>query len=64
MRRVFSPRERIALEWTQESMSLTVSVGVNVYRGDASALFDGADQALYRAKDGGRDCVIVAEDPD
>jgi diguanylate cyclase (GGDEF)-like protein len=54
----------IALELPQESMSLTVSVGVNVYRGDASALFDGADQALYRAKDGGRDCVIVAEDPD
>ena len=53
----------IALELPSESMSLTVSVGVNIYRGDASALFDGADQALYRAKDGGRDCVIVAEDP-
>jgi len=50
----------IVIDLPSQHMRLTVSVGVNVYRGDANALFSGADQALYRAKDGGRDCVMVA----
>jgi len=53
----------LVLDLPSQGMNLTVSVGVNVYRGDANALFAGADQALYRAKDGGRDCVMVAEEP-
>lgn len=40
---------------------LSVSVGVNVYRGDVKQLFAGADQALYQAKNGGRDCVVAYE---
>ena len=54
----------IVLDLPSEHMRLTVSVGVNVYRGDAKAFFSGADQALYRAKDGGRDCVMVTEELD
>lgn len=54
----------IVLDLPSEHMRLTVSVGVNVYRGDAKAFFSGADQALYRAKDGGRDCVMVPEELD
>jgi diguanylate cyclase (GGDEF)-like protein len=44
-----------------DHMPLTVSIGVNVYGGDQRDLFEGADRALYRAKDSGRDCVMVAE---
>ena len=54
----------IILDLPSQREPLTVSIGVNVYRGDAKALFAGADRALYRAKDGGRDCVKTAEEPD
>jgi diguanylate cyclase (GGDEF)-like protein len=40
---------------------VTVSIGVAAYRDDPKALFNDADRALYRAKEAGRDCVIVAE---
>ncbi|MCP5044662.1 MAG: GGDEF domain-containing protein, partial [bacterium] len=43
---------------------LTVSIGVNVYTGDQQDLFEGADRALYRAKDSGRDCVVIAGETD
>jgi diguanylate cyclase (GGDEF)-like protein len=56
-------RSSLVLDLPKQDMSLTVSVGVNVYNGNAHELFEGADQALYRAKDGGRDCVMVAEEP-
>ena len=41
---------------------LTVSIGVSCFDGDERAFFDQADRALYRAKNEGRDCVIVAEE--
>ena len=45
----------------EDPVPLTVSVGVNVYDGDQRDLFEGADRALYSAKDAGRDCVKLAE---
>jgi GGDEF domain-containing protein len=41
---------------------VTVSMGVAIYRGDRKRLFGEADQALYRAKSAGRDCVMLFED--
>ena len=41
---------------------LSVSIGIDVYRGDVRQLFAGADQALYQAKNSGRDCVIAFEE--
>jgi len=38
---------------------VTISVGVALYRGDRQALFTAADEALYRAKHEGRDCVVA-----
>ncbi len=40
---------------------VTVSIGIGVYRGEQKALFNDADQALYRAKSSGRDCVMVED---
>ena len=44
-----------------EGKPVTVSIGVSAFQGDRRVFFDDADQALYRAKRGGRDCVMVAE---
>ncbi len=44
-----------------ERKPVTVSIGVSAFLGDRRVFFDDADQALYRAKRGGRDCVMVAE---
>jgi len=49
------------LEPPSERSQVTVSVGVAVYHGDRRQLFVEADRALYRAKDAGRDCVMLAE---
>jgi len=43
---------------------VTVSSGVALYRGDARAFFNEADRALYRAKEAGKDCVVVADGDD
>jgi diguanylate cyclase (GGDEF)-like protein len=43
-------------------ISVTVSIGVAVFRGDEKALFNDADRALYRAKASGKDCVVSADD--
>ena len=43
-----------------EREPLTISLGVASYSGDRKRMFNDADQALYLAKDSGRDCVIVA----
>jgi diguanylate cyclase (GGDEF)-like protein len=45
-----------------EDISITVSIGVAAFRGDEKAFFNDADRALYRAKDAGKDCVIVADE--
>src|SRR5262249_44607537 len=41
---------------------VTVSVGVAAFKGNRKRFFQKADQALYRAKAGGKNCVIVHED--
>ena len=46
-----------------ETCGVTVSIGVAEHRGEGlnfKALFKAADEALYRAKDGGRDRVVGA----
>ncbi|MEZ4219242.1 MAG: diguanylate cyclase [Myxococcota bacterium] len=45
-----------------EDERLTISAGVALYRGDRKALFTAADEALYRAKSDGRDCVVAEGD--
>ncbi|MBA2725314.1 MAG: diguanylate cyclase [Actinobacteria bacterium] len=48
-------------------VDLTVSIGVAAYpeHGDKyGALVDAADGALYRAKQAGRNCVVLAEEPE
>jgi diguanylate cyclase (GGDEF)-like protein len=44
-----------------KQVRVTASLGVAEYQGDEKAFFNDADRALYRAKDSGRDCVVVAE---
>lgn len=47
-----------------EGVSVTVSVGVSLYAGDPKRFFNDADRALYRAKAGGKDCVVVCGEDD
>jgi diguanylate cyclase (GGDEF)-like protein len=42
-------------------LQVTASLGVAPFRGDERGFFNEADQALYRAKALGKDCVVVAE---
>ena len=44
-----------------EQQPVTISLGVAAYAGDRKKLFNDADQALYLAKDSGRDCVMAAD---
>lgn len=48
------------VEPPSERSRVTVSVGVALYSGDRKVFFVDADRALYRAKDAGRDCVMIA----
>ncbi len=48
---------------TMRLVKMTVSVGVNTYRGSRKAFFTGADEALYQAKADGKNCVVAAEAP-
>ena len=51
----------LALDGPAE-IRVTVSAGVTTYRGDEKAFFNEADRALYRAKDAGKDCIVVSEE--
>lgn len=55
--------ERTQCEWQGKAIPLTASFGVAVYRGTGSlqTLIDAADKAMYRAKEAGKNCVVVAE---
>jgi len=51
-------------EVSEESDSepgITISIGVASFQGDRKRLFSEADEALYRAKHSGRNCVVVFE---
>ncbi len=52
------------LDDTMRLTKMTVSVGVNTYRGSRKAFFQGADDALYRAKAEGKNCVVAHEPED
>ncbi len=41
---------------------VTISVGVAGFEGDRRRFFDAADQALYRAKAAGKNCVVMDRD--
>ncbi len=43
---------------------VTVSIGVAQYRGNRKGFFQAADDALYRAKDEGKNCCIFVDDED
>lgn len=63
MRRVVAALEWPMEEWEAVSgtpLQVTVSAGVALYEGDAGALFDAADAALYEAKRSGKNRVVVA----
>lgn len=46
----------------QETIGVTVSMGIASYRGERKAFFRDADRALYQAKDMGKNCVVVDEE--
>lgn len=47
---------------TKQLTRMTVSIGVASYRGSRKAFFRSADQALYRAKDAGKNCVVAFQE--
>lgn len=51
------------LDESMQLTKMTVSVGVAQYRGNRKSFFQAADQALYRAKGSGKNCVVT-EEPD
>lgn len=54
------------IHWKDETLRITASFGVSVAlpsEVDAEAVIGRADQALYRAKDQGRNCVRLATEP-
>lgn len=52
------------IAFRETAFAMTVSLGGAVWRGeDGDSLIARADDALYRAKEGGRDAVVMAGDP-
>ncbi len=51
---------RFLLPDSDESVGVTVSLGVALHSTTADDTFDAADRALYEAKGAGKDCVIAA----
>ncbi|MCP3983177.1 MAG: diguanylate cyclase [bacterium] len=51
------------LDDTMRLTKMTVSIGVNDYLGNRKDFFHGADEALYKAKADGKNCVVVNERP-
>ena len=54
------------MRWREKEIRITASFGVSTYNAGAGVvtralLFEEADQALYRAKAQGRNCVRSAE---
>jgi diguanylate cyclase (GGDEF)-like protein len=57
--------EREATQSGEQTILLTVSIGVAIWRADDSSgehLLSQIDQAMYEAKEAGRNCVCVAEE--
>jgi diguanylate cyclase (GGDEF)-like protein len=50
------------LDDSMQLTKMTVSIGVAQYRGSRKAFFQTADQALYRAKGAGKNCVVADEE--
>jgi len=47
---------------TKQLTRMSISIGVAAYRGSRKAFFHSADQALYQAKDAGKNCVVASEE--
>jgi diguanylate cyclase (GGDEF)-like protein len=59
VRAVLSTHAFVLLD-TEESLHVTVSIGVAQHFTSSDETFDAADRALYDAKASGKDCVVVA----
>ncbi len=51
------------LDDSKQLTKATLSIGVALYRGDRKSFFQQADEALYRAKAAGKNCVVAEEAP-
>jgi diguanylate cyclase len=53
--------ENLGFHFHNKPVAVTASCGITTFRGDDTpeTIFDRADRALYRAKDGGRNCCRV-----
>jgi diguanylate cyclase (GGDEF)-like protein len=49
------------LDESKRLTRVTVSIGVAQYQNDRMAFFQETDRALYRAKAGGKNCVISTD---
>ncbi len=58
----FDVRDEGEDEGEEVTLQVTASIGVSLFRGDRKAFFNEADRALYRAKDMGKDCVVLSEE--
>ncbi|HVH07282.1 MAG TPA: diguanylate cyclase, partial [Myxococcota bacterium] len=50
------------LDSTHQLTKVTISIGVAQYAGSRKRFFQAADQALYRAKAAGKNCVMAEGD--